>query len=65
MRKYMFFFFFFPNKHTRVAHRKKKQGSAILAELNAEFPDLNLIWKLAHELRIIMRITRKAVTWTG
>lgn len=54
-------FFFLINKYIISS---TKQGTAILAELNAESPNLNFIWKSAHELKIVIRITMKA-WWTG
>lgn len=53
----------FQTKILKSLAEKKKQDAAVL-ELYAEFPNINLIWKLAHELRIILRSTIRATTWT-
>lgn len=41
---------------------KKKQDTAILWELYAEFPNINLMWKLAHELENYFKDYNKSNT---
>lgn len=52
----------FANKDTKKSSRKKKNQDTAILELYAEFPDIHLILKLAHELENYFKDYNKSNT---